>query len=133
MREIKFRIYNKEDNKMEESGGTPSMLEMFFKRTAVLNTRDKMPYQQFTGLTDRNGVEIYEGDIVIEDGDHFTAETVEFGIQNVDAFMGVGFNLWPFMNDPDYRGNHNSKNSALQQYEVIGNIYQNLELLQHDN
>lgn len=64
MREIEFRIYDPISKKMEFSGGTPSMLSMFFRKTAVLNTACGMPYEQFTGLIDKNGKEIYEGDIL---------------------------------------------------------------------
>jgi uncharacterized phage protein (TIGR01671 family) len=74
---------------------------------------------QFTGLLDRNGVEIYESDVV---KDH----------------NGVGFVEWSNM---AYRVNY--KNGAAKWFydytlkgefesiEVIGNIHQNKELLNH--
>ena len=78
---------------------------------------------QFTGLKDCEGIEIYEGDIINEDG---ILKVVEYGIQEVDAFEGVGFNLW------DFYGEYKDIGKAVRLQESIkieGNIFQNPELL----
>lgn len=76
---------------------------------------------QYTGLKDENGVEIYEKDIVVhEDGEYSFKAVVEYdqwqyymkGIYPKDAFC---------FSDSTDKGNSD--------VEVIGNIYENPELL----
>jgi uncharacterized phage protein (TIGR01671 family) len=94
---------------MIESGGTPSMLSKFFSFTVVLNTHHNMPYMQSTGLFDKNGKEIFEGDITI----------VHYGNPENESYIDV---------IDDIRKDCNFEPDAIQ--EVIGNIYENPELLE---
>ena len=51
---------------------------------------------------------------------------MSYGIQNVDAFEGIGFNLW------DFYGEYSDIGKAIRlqsSVEVIGNIHDNPELL----
>ena len=75
---------------------------------------------QFTGLVDKNGKEVYEGDIVIHDSEKIV---VSYGIQSVDAFEGAGFNLWSFY------GEKLGGFRLQSEIEIIGNIYEHPELL----
>ena len=118
MKTIKFRIYDKQQNKMIESGATPTMLESFFEHTAVLHTKDEMPYQQFTGLLDKQGKEIYEGDI-LKTTAILASDKIDDNYFNVE----VKWNICGWI-----------ANGSLGEYqcrisEVIGNIYENPELI----
>lgn len=123
MRTIKFRAYNTIEKKMVESGATPTMLHSFFEATAVFNTRDKMEYQQFTGLLDKSGKEIYEGDIL-----RFTSPEADIEGKPVYDYYKVifrngGFKIvW-------LKDEKQETEGADEDLEVIGNIYQNPELL----
>lgn len=93
---------------------------------------------QSTGLTDKNGKEIFEGDIV-KSGDVLeTIEEVKLRWENVDAF-----NCWSwsfathFMRNKDYGGEEKYERERGQDMtvdcEVIGNRFENPELLSPTN
>lgn len=88
-----------------------------YNKSVELNTLG-----QYTGLTDKNGTKIFEGDIV--EGLDFTAEDGGYGVVTFDdgAFEVVGscYNNIVGTFHENYYG---------KDFEVIGNIHDNPELL----
>ena len=127
MREIKFRswdTYNKEMLEVQELNYADSYNGQPMIRTTMYNdyfdTKD-MILMQYTGLKDKNGVEIYEGDIVRILGGEYEQGFYEWDEKVcIKDFIYDGFNLMMTVNQIG--------NEAL---EVIGNIYDNPELLEN--
>lgn len=129
---IKFRAWH------NELGRMMSISDMWFNvdslgeiglNDAVMNdyitvSPDEIELMQSTGLKDKNGKEIFEGDILCDEGieqeSEFVYVTVSYreGMwvcdQITDELCGYGGALNEFDND----------------YSIIGNIYENPELLE---
>ena len=140
MRELNFRFWNTLTGKFEEDS------DLFFVRgDGVICSNDSvennLEAEQYTGLKDKNGKEIYKGDIVEAsiDGVWGTGKnTVGFGkvkwklevIYNDIRFMDV-FRVIGSKNCPDRI--YYLFDKELSELDVIGNIHENSELLEQEN
>ena len=124
-REIKYRAWLKEENKMvivetiDFSEKSIQYLEKNEIIDAYLLRRmifEDIELMQYTGIKNKNGLEIYEGDIIIcKYGPEIMMEV---------KWIDEGFRTLGKYNGDNYVGY--VKNSA----EVGGNIYENPELLE---
>lgn len=80
-------------------------------------------YMQFTGLKDKNGKEIYEGDIVHCEDEMYSSEKV----WRTDESKAITFENGGFRFDGLVLGDMIGSDPLT--FEVIGNIYENPELV----
>ena len=137
MREIRFRAYFEVETQDENTNpiiyGTTwevrrldfsySYVELYDPKTGLETEAsfDEIKLMQYTGLKDKNGKEIYEGDIV------------KFRIKNLIVGFDTAYSGYYFLeNDATagflMYGPFYQRNSS--ECEVIGNIYENPELLE---
>ncbi len=144
MREIKFRAWHLKEKKMVHSSEWFFDCEYNYLCFPFDSFVDGNNYElmQFTGLKDKNGKEIYEGDIVKYHWNNVNGQwiggdwIVRFGegdtcdLEFGDTF--IGFYLELLNNTPtnSFRdGEHRTIAGINESLEVLGNIYENPEFL----
>ena len=124
MRDIKFRAWHKDNDSMVYFDNKKASKDMYIAMNlcALMNGDFGDVLMQYTGLKDKNGVEIYEGDILTGGvSGHVKPVVVEWSTvrrgSNVNgATTHAGFNISEYY-------------ITFSQCRVIGNIHQNPELL----
>ena len=125
MREIKFRCWDKENSRMILPSGSfmdvsqTQGVDRWVFGLDVFNHPDNIELMQFTGLFDKNGKEIFEGDVV-----KFQTKGGNTMVYEV-RWKNRGFNLKHMPQFSPNRMTPNNKNEI----EIIGNIHENPELL----
>lgn len=106
MREIKFRAWNIKYKLYED------ITDLYWFEEEFVHSFDdeRFVFEQYTGLKDKNGKEIFEGDILAS-GSYKKAGFV-CGEMKWDDREAAWGKFWP-----------------LSQFEVIGNIHENPELM----
>lgn len=149
-RVLKFRAWNKEESRLIDLNGFEIAFKGMQKEgevTAAIEQGNIYMYDtadveimQFTGLTDKNGVEIYEGDIYKTTvlaghptdrwgGEYWVSVTAKVGFAN-GRFVGVVVGHTKSSYEPEYKKGHfDGRIAEIKCIEVIGNIHQNPELL----
>ena len=128
MREIKFRAWNKYAKKMQNPAFiTFEGVCMDYSQEpgeGLDNCSDEYVLMQYTGLRDKNGVEIYEGDIV-------DAKTYPVHLVVIWSFGACGFVVNDYAIDD---GTYLAElcRADLEGLSVIGNIYSNPKLLEQE-
>lgn len=126
----KFRAFNKKIQKMYSIDGFKSSERKIYRcsladdefRSGCLETfhfvednLDDYILRQSTGLFDKNGVEIFEGDVVeYDDGEYLFAGKV------VKTVFGTYVKSYSFFSFEDF----SDENTMTADVEIIGNIYE---------
>jgi len=119
MREIKFRVWDKLNKEMFNVESINFQERRVYRDTVSYREFNDIELMQYTGLKDKNNKEIYEGDILFE----------SFG----ERYYRVIFENGSFR--AEFKGNFEEYSFDLidvvaQSYEVVGNIYENPELME---
>lgn len=129
MNNLKFRAWDKKHKEMFEVIKIEYYPNIFYmaKKPAwfVIRTENEIELMQSTGLKDKNGKEIFEGDIVncgyLFNGSPFDELDEYEEEKGVVKFLNCGFNI-KFKNDTNL---FIDIMESCEDIEIIGNIYEN--------
>ena len=129
MREIKFRAWQKHHKEMFDVGAIQFHDPRFVVKSLSLSTWtfDEVEIMQFTGLIDSLGKEIYESDIVRFIGERNAGDWAIISFRRGSFCFDASFDA---LNDGGFRVTSSplyNENEA--EWKVIGNVYENPEML----
>ena len=119
-RSIKFRVWDRKNRSFKLPSDERVEGTMFvLSKEGILFSSVNFVFQQFTGLLDKNGKEIYEGDIIQEFPDstyksivNWSKDGLWYGLSLDSNSFGMGNELYLY-----------------PKCQVIGNIFENPSLL----
>lgn len=113
---------NPPDDTVEATVSTPDGRINLYSDWAIQVKRPDLVLMQFTGLTDCNGVEVYESDVV---ADHIGVGIVKYSDQHAGFRVAYG--------DGRAKWFYDYLESERKTIEVIGNTYEHPHLLNHSS
>lgn len=141
MREIKFRAWFKsdDDGAMLTHEDLINMDQETHAMYTIITNEEQdedVVFMQYAGLKDKNGVEIYEGDICrVSDEEPYSNELfyADYDWSLIGEVSMIDCALFVHSNDGLSIPLYNIRSGSIE-VEVVGNVYQNPELLevQHD-
>lgn len=123
MREIKFRAWDVRNEVMWSQKPKQLTSEFYKLIEQDIQGGEQFTLMQYTGLKDQNGVEIYEGDIVTA----YPKITRDNAFKREVVWHGDGYYLKEVADTKSITIQLSKANLVM---EVIGNIYENPELLE---
>ena len=118
-RPIKFRVWSKIYNKFLD--------ESFYIDVRNIEHNDYI-FQQFTGLKDKNGKEIYEGDIINFHIAGFPHAKYPEDIYNAEVYYDNEYACFMFCESRNIENSWSMGDYGIENLEIIGNIFKNPEL-----
>ena len=125
MRKYKFRGVGIQGGKWFYGDlSTDKGVGIVFREEGILYSWNVKPETvgQYAGINDKNGKEIYEGDIVREFQEDFDGEGEDYNQVGIVKFYGGSFYL-----DNDSEDNWSDDS----EFEIIGNIHENIDILEN--
>lgn len=134
MREIKFRAWDTQKTMFTNYIIVDNMLKFMDKVTGAWlrdDEQERFKLMQYTGFKDVDGKEIYDGDIldftIFQYGGNDSQYKGYVAIEEVGTFVKTDFNDGEFTKEFDL-----VEAVINDELKVIGNIYENRELLEED-
>lgn len=131
-REIKFRVWDVQNKKFLWTGFDKRLSEShedkpqdIRKGKMILPSDNNVVWQQYTGLKDKNGTEIFEGDIVEDSEEKYI---IRHGLSVIEDLQFWGWSMEHIPYDHEWPTGPMDP-LDVHVLEVIGNVYEHPHLL----